>query len=881
MRTLLVCVSLLALPAVAIPLEKPLSPQENFFLRRISEFWKDKDYALVKQQILEYLAAHPESSVKDNLYALLGDLYFQEEKFSEALAAYQKIQGEDFQHKALYRHVQALYELGDFRGIITVATPFFTQNSSPRTEHKEEVAFLLAEALYKELLETQNPEERSVMAERAKHLYLSFSSEPYKESALFPLAEIHQLLNEYPQACALYVLMAEKHPDKAEELLFQAATLQLSFDRNGAIDTYGKVAALKGAKSTQSAYNQYVLLFQNDRHADLIKNADQISAHLAPEKLPLFHFCLGRSYFLTDNYAQAASVLETYLKEVGENSEQRKSAFLTMLACAQKLNDQTLFDTSLEALITAYPQDSEAAQALLLHAQTAMKKENLAGAAQDLSRLIESFPEFSERQSVMYDHALLLAQQKEWKQSRASFLALIHQFPASTHADLVWSYILNCSIQELKEASEEFLTEKKTQFVSDLEHCLARPTLFSQEERANYHFLLGKTLFELDRSEEAIAALESHLITYPDHITAGESHLLLALATQDPATFVSHAQHALASNANIADRGVLHMQLFNAYLHLNQLEQAANHLFEASIVYGYPIQAENRLWLANFYFNDHKNDFAALLFQKLLGIENSSMKISIDPRTPFLEAESLKLASILAPEKRVLLLSSLIELQQKHADMGWKFQRRALFDLGKAYEALQQTDRAFEVYDSLISSASHAPSYFSTAALLEKSRLLYSTCSEQERMEGNPKMALILSSLKDLQIQKKLVSEPIHLEAALEYVDIRTSLADPEQRPETALFFLGRVKEDYSCAEYIDGKYQFPEQEKAYQNYMKCVEAEMLRLEALVAKKEQRIDQSVQAETVAITLLQELVANSELTPYLRSRVEINLKALGQ
>jgi tetratricopeptide (TPR) repeat protein len=880
MRLLLTCACLLAVHGVAIPLEKTISPQESFFLRRLTEFWKDKDYALVKQQIQEYLAQHPDSSVKDNLYAILGDLYFQEENFSEALATYQKIVGQDFQEKTLYRHVQALYELKDFHGIIATAWPFFADDKAPKTDFREEVQFLLAESLLKEVLESQDPGEKEKMALQAKSLYQSFSSDHYKEFGLSPLAEIHCILKEFPQASALYTLLAEKHPDHAEELLFQAATLQLSFDRNAAIETYARVAALGGPKSGESAYNQFVLLFQNDRYGDLIQHAQSIESHLAQEKLPLFHFCLGRSLFLTDNYVKAAAALETYLKEVQENSEQRKSAFLTLLSCAQKTSDSALFDRALEELISAYPNDPESAKALLLHAQGALKKENVAQATHDLDRLISSFPEFDSRESVMYDHAILLAQTKDWGKSRTSFLTLASQFPNSTHTDLIWSYILNCSINELKEASPETLFEKKEQFALDLQNCLRKESVFSQEERPNYQFLLGKTFFELNRPEEAVATLEAHLALYPNHITSGESHLLLALATEDPASFVMHAEKALALESNIVDKGLLHLQLFNAYLNLNQFDKAADNLFESHIVYEHPIQNENRLWLANYYFSQHKNDFASLLFQKILGIQDDSMRIQVDPHTPFLEIETLKLASILSPQKKSLLLVSLSELQQKNSDINWKFQRQTLFDLGKTYEELHLADKALEVYDSLITSSSHAPSYFSTAAMLEKTRLLYTTCPEQERMEGNPKIVQILSSLKDLQIQKKLVSEPIHLEAALDYADIRTTLAEPDRRLEAALFFLNRIKEDYS-ADYADIQNQFPDKEALYQTYMKCIEAETLRLEALIAKKENRLDRAEQSENVAVALFEELARDEHLTPYLRSRVEINLKALGR
>jgi hypothetical protein len=278
---------------------------------------------------------------------------------------------------------------------------------------------------------------------------------------------------------------------------------------------------------------------------------------------------------------------------------------------------------------------------------------------------------------------------------------------------------------------------------------------------------------------------------------------------------------------------------------------------------------------------------ATLLFKKILHIEDDEMHLQIPSESVFLEVEALKLAELLPMQKKAVLLSALIELQNKNPEAAWKFHRQALFELGKSYEALRETDKALKVYDTLIHTSSHATSYFSFAAELERNRLLYAHCKDEERSESNPQIIQILSSLKDLQIQKKLLSEPIHLEAALAYADIRTSLSSPEARTESAIFFLSRIKEDFTLQddvlsqEYHEARKGLPEKDTLYQNYMKCIEAEMLRLEALVAAKENRSDKVLQSEAIATTLFQEVLADKTTTPYLRSRAESNLKNIGK
>lgn len=145
----------------------------------------------------------------------------------------------------------------------------------------------------------------------------------------------------------------------------------------------------------------------------------------------------------------------------------------------------------------------------------------------------------------------------------------------------------------------------------------------------------------------------------------------------------------------------------------------------------------------------------------------------------------------------------------------------------------------------------------------------------------------ILSTLKDLQIQKKLSCEPLHLEAALEYADIRTQMASPEARSESAIFFLNRIKDDFNAKddeiakEYHEARIRFPEKDLIYQNYMKCIEAEILRLEAQLAKEQNDEEKALRSKEVALALLHEVLQDTQITPFLKNRAEYNLKELGK
>jgi hypothetical protein len=123
------------------------------------------------------------------------------------------------------------------------------------------------------------------------------------------------------------------------------------------------------------------------------------------------------------------------------------------------------------------------------------------------------------------------------------------------------------------------------------------------------------------------------------------------------------------------------------------------------------------------------------------------------------------------------------------------------------------------------------------------------------------------------------------LEAALEYADIRTQLAAPESRKESAIFFLNRIKDDFNAKdnaisqEYHEARIRFPEKDLIYQNYMKCIEAEILRLESELAKEQADLEKAGRSKEVALALLHEVLQDIHITPYLKSRAEHNLKAL--
>ncbi|MGH2612704.1 MAG: tetratricopeptide repeat protein, partial [Rhabdochlamydiaceae bacterium] len=833
-----VCCLLFATQSVMIPQEK-LTPQEAFFLRRVTEFWKDRDFTLVKKQINEFLSSNESSNIHNNLYALMGDILYQEGDYTEALATYNKISHPLLIQKTIGRKSQCLYLGGNYEEVIQILTPIFQENK--KIDHHEELQFILADSLFRKMRENSDADAKKELAVQARPLLLALFNTSYQDKVLLPLAEIHRELKEPKEASILYLILADKMPTQKEDLLLQAAALQLEFDSLVAITTFQKVVDIGGNKAQEAAYQELLVLFQNDRFSDLIIRAPQIEINLNVDQKPLFEFCVARSYFKLDRLPEAIQHFLLFTEKEQEGTPHKRAAYLTLIHCAQKTENNTLFDQILDRFLKDFPKDEEAGKVLLLHAQTALQSGNVSQASHDLNQLLRDFPNFPDQEILLYDQALLLSKTQQWGASRSVFISYLEKFPSTPHSNLIWASIVHSSVQELKEAGEENVQEKKEQLATDLTQALILSNLFSSDEESAYQFLLGQLMFDLNHFSESISELDRFCQKYPHHPSVPEAYLLQALSHRAlksaPELFISAAEKALTRSEDSRHKTALHPQLFNAYLTLKQYDKAAENLYQAFIIDGMPVQQENQLWLASYYLDKDNKEKTVEIFKKLLLVDET-YNVHFDPTQTYLETETLKLANLLNLTEKQKVLQSLLEIQNFHQMLPWKHHGNVLLELAKTYASLQKPNEALTMFETILIKNELASSPIRSIALLEKSRLLLAQCQPSDRNEDNPIIHSILCTFKDLQIQKQLSSEPVHLEAALDYADLRTAFAPQPSRMESALFFLNRIKEDFNAKddpisqEYHEARLRYPEKDQLFQSYMKCIEAEILCWEA-------------------------------------------------
>lgn len=889
------CLSLSFFPQAVFAGEAATSPHEALLLKRIVEYWKDEDYTLAKKQIHDFLAQYEQSAFKDHLMSMLGDLYFNEANYQEAITHYSRISSQDFKEKSYIKHLKALFELGEFSAVEHMAAARAEASLEGATSDIVHTTLLYADALY-----------RQGKTADALPYFEALSKTEYHDFCLLPLAEGYRATQDFPKAVATYRTLLDNRADKKDEILFQIASLESEYDKRAAAKTFLEVASMDGEKRGVAAFNYLTLSYDQKAYAPLLETSEKLISIIPEEKLALARYYIGGAHFALKNYAKAIPVLEAYVQTENEASPRLKTALLNLMLCARETDDSALSERVLQALATHFSSDPAYLQSFLVKAQMQKEEGALALSSDELKKLLEISEEFDGREKIFYDVALLLLEDEKWDSGREILQFFIEQYPQSEKRAGAYRHLLNTSIEAMK--TEPDSKAHKELFVSDLQKIFAQEGIFSEEEDQEYRLSFAKTLYELGRPLEALKEAEEFLSRYSGDPRASDAHLMAALCAKEgdvsPLETAKHLERALFLNPAQKDAHLIHIQLFNSYLTLSSqdaekreafIEQSSDHLYQAFMLDKESVSFDNQIWLANYFYDKVKSaekdspfdsGFLPLkrsiaTFEKILGFEESIVSFPKMRDPLLLEGEALKYSELLSLKrefsKKIALLEALAQLSVEHPDMQWKHQKRSLFELAQTYEQQDNTQKAIELYDRLLKE--HSPSYLTHAAQLQKTRLQFALLPDEERAESSPSVIDILNQLKDLQIKKQLQCEPVHFEAALEYVSVRVALTEDEAKLDKHLFYLKRVKEDFLSdediigQEYLDARKKYPEKNRLFELYMKFVDAEMVRLQGVKAKNEgQPVEAKALLTQASETFSQLLNSEEPLTPFLEERI---------
>lgn len=840
------CISAIFLMGATLLTSIHAQDAENLELKAISEYWKEKDYATVKIQIRDFLAKYPNSPYADQLHALLGDLFFQEKKYSDAFQSYSTIQDKQWQLKCGFRKIHSLYEIGDYENL-TASVELLLQDPSLKQDHLETIYFEAAESYFYLAHCPENEGRKNALLLSALAYYQKLEKTFLADMTLLPKARIHAALQEHEKAAELYLCLAHRS-NAREEHLFEAARHQSYFDKKAAIETFQETIDTDGALAPRAAFNKLALLFEEKRYEDFILSQEALSHLIPQEKASLIRFYLGKSHVFSRDFERAIPHLSESCACSELQKEERKSALISLSVCAKEMSDLSVFEHTLDAFKKEFSDDLEMANILIMHAQVCRDKKHWASSRNSVKELLSLFPDHPQRQSLLYNSALTFLEEEKWDEGASAIQAFLQEFPEDPQTGALLRHCVSARLKSLKQASYETRKVKQEQLLGTLKAAMQEKETFTPEEMKNIQLLAGKTLYALGRYDEAIETLTPHTQEFEGDPSYPDFHLTLALCynqgLKDDMQFALHLEKALENHPNLSGATDFHLALFNIYLKETQaapakekadwMAKAADHLFCAL---DKPISSDNQRWLAGYYFEQsHSKDpraleRAAIVLEKLLEMQ---------PYTPDREKEVLKLASVYEkmhlPEKQVILLQDLRHAQNASSEEPWKYHRLTQFELGKAYASLGEKEKAIHTYEDLITSSSHASSYFASAAKLEKTKLEFSLLPAEECYEDSEALMALCNTLKSIEVQRKLYSEPLHLEAALCYVEMKTAFTDPQEQAQKQYFLLEQVKNNFSSLsdpqviDYLSAAAKFPEKERLYTQYMLYIDAELLRL---------------------------------------------------
>ena len=867
---------------------KAKSEVEALFLRRIADFWQEGEYQIAKSQMEEFLAAFPDSAFSDPLCAALGDLFLREKNYSSALNYYAIVASGDLFSQIFLNRMQCLYYM-EWYATLADECEAYLQREELESSQKLQTTYYLAIALYQQCLNASHePEILLKLAQRAQpHFEMIFQSELNGEVAA-AFAHLSCILKDYPKASAIYLGLAKQDPEGEEEMLFQAALIQAEYDKELAAKTFDEIAQKGKNKAKEAAYNRLVLCFEAGQYEKILDQRENLMSQLPPDRAGMAHLFLGRSFLAMKKYAEASGEFKSYLSDAPP-AETLRGALLSLIDSSFRSDDLASLDFALAKLSSDFPNDAEIPKGRFSLALVLKKGQRVDDARQVLEDLLASHPHFAEAPQASFELAHLDYHRKAWISCREKSRAFLSQFPDHDLAPFAWRYLISSSAEMSAERPKN--KELKEQLAFDIETLLRQEKLLSSRERCDWQFLLAKTNFELGCYEEAMSALQALAGSNIPFSEEPNANLLMALCYRDGlgdlVHFCSFAERAIEKKADLMDLGSLHASLFNAYLTLSHGDEkwmgnAADHLF-AAFENNAHIQTENVLWLADHFYSCLKIEEESpslptvqkvvALFEYLLNPCEILKEDSL-----FLEPAFCKLGKLYQllqrHEEAISLFLKLSAQHRASPSLTWKCETEASLLLAESYAAVGKTEGAILLFDSIAKEKSTLRTTFGASACLQSARLRW---LQQTSTPDNGRFHQILAQLKDLVLQKTLPNEPLHLEAALDYIDLQTQF-DPDPRKKR-LALLVKTKESFESVadllskDYHEARARLPRKNQIYEGYMRLMEAEILAVKSTLSEGlEMRKELQAKAQDLLLQIVNEK-AHSALVARARKRLE--------
>jgi tetratricopeptide (TPR) repeat protein len=195
-------------------------------------------------------------------------------------------------------------------------------------------------------------------------------------------------------------------------------------------------------------------------------------------------------------------------------------------------------------------------------------------------------------------------------------------------------------------------------------------------------------------------------------------------------------------------------------------------------------------------------------------------------------------------DAQATLLSSLKKQQEDHPSWNWTEENKVNLLLAQNYASSGNYEQALALFDRIVANNPTLRTFTSACACLEGARLRIANWIKNHALATNPECTKTLSQLKNLMLQRSLANEPIHLEAAIEYIDLQTALVDSETRIQKRLYLLSKTKDEFEATDdllsqdYQKSRAILIDKDRLYRSYLHYFEGEILLCKSLLSPEE-------------------------------------------
>lgn len=797
--------------------------EESLHLRRIASFCEEGELKLAKDQIEEFLQLYPETESFDFLSATLADLYLNEANYSKALEYYGLVKSEEVLEKIFPNRMHCLYELGWYANMAEECQSRLENASREESLHKTH--YYLALALYHQALRAEkgDPLQKSA-AEKALPFFASLYDGDMKWEIAKPYSYLCSLAKDYERAAKICGEYAEEHEGEKEDLLFQKALFQLEYDRPSALELMEEIVKAEGEKSKEAAYNWIVSAFEEKRFPEIL---EKDFFPLVPEKQRDLSSLIKAKCLANLEEAEKALEILQMLSEKKLDLDLHLLILDASIEIAHQSDRLAFLDSAIEKIEGFFQSDPSflpsLSKALFYRVQALKKKEMLPETRKALKTLLQRFSSFPEKPRALFEMIHLEGKEENWKECHLYAKEFLSLFPDLDLTPFVWRYLLK--------SLHEIAKEDKSQLLELTQEIQRFLTLYPEEE--SWKEILAKSYFEIGDYEAALSAIEKQ--------KSANAKLLFALSSQkiapDASCFCKLGEEAISEGTNLLPHAQIHLALFNSYLELGDEKKGAFHLLKA-FERGAFLETENLLWLSDRLFSEIEN-----AKDRQIEIAQSASLIK-----SCLKRKNLEKSVFIEQSERLAKCYALLGKIDEEIDFleGLKGEGESLrFLLAKAYLKKGMELKAEELFDEILQSALPIGDFFVASASLESALLKIS----KKHPEGEKAAKLLKTSI----IQKRFENEPLHLEAALEYIDLmsqkdlekRLRLIEKTQRDFTS-------EEDLLARDYHAARKKHPEKEPLYQSYLLFLEA--WRLSTLFQIDKTKKDLQAKAEDILLEM---------------------------